>query len=71
MHIVRTMIVMMIIIKLFVECLRRPRLVLPKAYQRAVIDRAHNEVGHMAACKTMSESLSSNKYALTIICHCT
>ena len=68
MQIVRTMIVMMMIIKLFVECLRRPspmapdypRLVLPKAYQRAVIDRGHNEVGRMAVCKTMSESLPSN-----------
>ena len=106
-----------------------PRLVLPKAYQRAVIDRAHKEVGHMAVGKTMQriteayiwrgmrrsiykrlktcpicqlhsrrqihvpmnemplavspfqiigadliampESLQSNKYALTIICHCT
>ena len=30
-----------------------PRLVLPLAYQAAVIDRAHKEVGHMAVGKTL------------------
>jgi IS1 family transposase len=30
-----------------------PRLVLPKAHQSAVIDRAHREVGHMATWKTL------------------